>query len=104
MNSIRGSDSLSRNLAVTLSAVSVQGKRRWRPKLLVKVDFHSVGANGYDPVAFVMGGKAVKGKARQPLTAEAFIEIWTNGQNNGRLAIAVMTRVPLECWLFFVPP
>jgi hypothetical protein len=44
--------------------------------------FHSVGANGYDPVAFVMGGKAVKGKAWQPLTAEAFIKIWTNGQNN----------------------
>ncbi len=82
MNSIRGSGSLSRNLAVTLSAVSVQGQTPAETKTLVKIDSQGVGAHGYDPVDFVMEGKAIKGKFRQILTAEAFIERRTNGENN----------------------
>ena len=97
MNSIWGSGSLSRNPAVTLSAISGQGQTSAGTKTLVKVDSHGVGAHGCDPVAFVIEGKPVKRKFPQTFTAEAFIEDGRTMKTIGRLAIAVMMRVPLEC-------
>jgi hypothetical protein len=82
VNSILGSGSLSRNLAVTLSAISGQGQTSAGTKTLVKADSHGVGAHGHDPVAFVMEGKPIKRKFPRTLTTEAFIERRTNDENN----------------------
>jgi hypothetical protein len=62
VNSIWGSGSLLRNLAVTLSTISGQGQTSAETKTLVTVDSQGVGAHGYDPVAFVMEGEPVRRK------------------------------------------
>jgi YHS domain-containing protein len=47
--------------ALALSSVIVRGQSSAQTKTLVNIDSQGVGAHGYDPVAFLTEGKAVKG-------------------------------------------
>jgi hypothetical protein len=103
VNSIWGSGSLSRNLAVTLSAISGQGQTSAGTNTLVKVDSHGVG--GYDPVAIVMEGERVRRKFPQTVAAEAFIERRTNDENNwtiGYCSDDACAFGMLDLFLFYV--
>ena len=81
VNSIWASDGLLRNLVVTLSAVGMQGQESAETKTsesrLVECRHTPI-----RPAAFIMERKVVKEKSRHSVTAEAFIEKRTNGENN----------------------
>jgi hypothetical protein len=95
VNSIRGSGSLLRNPVVT-KPVGMQGQESAGTKASVKptptVSTHSIRSGGLR-----YGKKGSKREIAAERYREPFIENGRTVKTIGRLAIAVMTRVPLEC-------